>query len=569
VHAAITNADGVMQALLLSWSGKGTKYNNWKYVDRVMKAIIIGFIEDVTVPKGGDELYYSRVKRARSHLKESYGNATPILKEGLEGLFYFEDLLPSLDTECETRRDVQDAAILTQKRSIGLPPPIYRLEAYKEFHRVSTQPAKELSDMQKTIIKDGVNAVWNKAFGNDAFESFRTIARCQRNQKISLGNGADLLHTKANGGKLLSANHYLHHCLPQVVYNLEDGNETDVFVTMEQIQSGEESAGQALFHHAFGEFKKVYGGEGKHPLLFTVKPCGIPDQGKIRVATASHPLHAFLLQPVAQLFKSAYSKIESSTAGMNKQYHLWEFYKRIKPDMVQRVKEEGKPVDRERWLFCKDWKKASDEFTREAVIETLRETGKYFGIPKFYLDMVVWALTAPRIMVLNPKEDVPLEYCPPQWISSTGILQGDPITKNMLHITHVICRHAAMEILTSLAEKSKFFTPLDQKTGVQIASATWRKPSSLFGNQPWSMDKAAKAPPPHIESGGSVDTNLSIFSTVKAADDKEKFIKEVKSYLLEFWGKDGSDNKSMPFNPKELLFATRKRVQEAGAEGKL
>lgn len=562
---ALINTDGVLQTLVLVWSETSIpKFSDWNYVDSVIRSLVMNFIQDITDEgKEGYKTLYSKVKDARSYMKLCFGQNRVMEVEGVENLFYFKDILPLLNVETETRRDVQNIAVLVQKRSTGMPTPLMRLEAYKKYYEITQKRDKPLSDLERTLLEESTRSIWDDCLG-EGEDFLKVLARCQRNEKISLSTSADLLHRKLDGGKLLSANRILHECLPQRVFNLETGEPLNQFVTRESILAGDDSAGQALFFHAFEVFLKCRKeGIETNPLLFTVKPVAVGDQGKYRIATASHPLHAFLLQPIAQLFKSAFLKIPSTKAGMEKQYQMWEFYKRIKPDMVQRVKEKNNLIDRENFFYCEDWEKATDETIRESAAIIFRETGKKLGVPTTLLELGIWALVSPRINVLNPREHIPKEYCPPQFVSYHGILQGDPVTKNILHLIHIVSRRASLTLLNSLAEKSTFFAPVDQKHGIRgrlPTKYTKRDPRIYGGNAGWVASRKENQEELLDDLTGTVKGNLSYAAKgIDPVTQELEFKEKVMDYLLNFFGKKGNPN--MKFNPSELLFV-QKRIDE-------
>lgn len=546
---AITNVDGVMQTLLLCWQGKKDSiFSSWSYVDSIIAKLVIGFVEDV-IKDGevGYESTYLKVKEVRSNIKLKSCQGREFVKEDFKGLFFFEDLMGYLNKEIETRRQVQDIAILTQRRSIGMPTPQMRLEAYKKYYTIATKRERVMNDTERSLIRESTEDLWKTVTEREDF--YKVLVRCQRNEKVSLSSSADLLNSKADGGKLRSANSILHRCLPQKVFNLEDGSFAGSYVTRESIESGTDSVGQALFFHAFERFKECWmNGKGSDPILFTVQPIAVADQGKYRIATASHPLHAFLLQPIAQLLKSAFLRLPSSVAGLNKQHQAWEFYERITPEMVQHVKVQEKLIDRENFFYCEDWTSATDETIRESAAITFKVTGEALGIPRYYLQLAVWALTAPRINIINPKEKVPAEYIPTQFVSTHGILQGDPVTKNILHLMHTVSRVAGEKILMRLAEESKFVAPPDLMAGIRgnnPSSYSRRDPKLYGGDGEWRVS-TKKGPQAPLNAGGlgMVKGNFSLAAKgIDPVTEEEEFKKKVKTYLLNFHGKETEEKR--------------------------
>jgi len=132
---------------------------------------------------------------------------------------------------------------------------------------------------------------------------------------------------------------------------------------------------------------------------------------------------------------------------------MYEFYKRILPEMVTRVQMQDKPLEGESSFYFEDWSTATDNESREAAHLCIMEAGQVLGVPRFYLEIAAWALTAPRINVISNKEkDL---TCPNQFVSTSGVLMGDPVTKTTLQLSHIVSLAAAREVLWGLAEISK------------------------------------------------------------------------------------------------------------------
>jgi len=526
---AFVNCDGVISSILGFSSGRECQLNSWIYMDRVMSYLVHNFVNDVVFEK--DETYksfYERIKDVRGTIKRKLTGESPLTASDVDGIFFYVDMLPILNEPIETRRAVQDLAVLTQKRAIGLPTPMMRLKAYKKYYETCTKPEAELKPYERHLVDYGCEMLWNVLEEKEDF--LEIIARCQRNEKVSISSSADLLSTKEEGGKLRSANLIVNEALPQMLFNLETGEPTGEIITRGDLTAGKSTIGTILLHRAVQAWKGSVSGCPLSALL-SVKPVAVADQGKYRIATASHPLHSFLLQPFAQLAKSALLQFESTKAGMEKQYHMWEFYKRIKPHMVQDVKLEEKLLDRENFIYCSDWSMASDNLSRESVRILLTSMVKALGVPKFYGSLCVMALTAPRVNVLNPTEEIPPDICPAQFVSKTGVLQGDPVTKNVMQLMHIVCRFAAMRVLDDLAESSPIYAPSSVKAGETHRAVThWPigPEKRVWGALP--VRKASHATTP-VDTSGSVNFLFSLLS--KRFTEEEKFHEKVVEFLIE------------------------------------
>jgi len=553
VRNAITNCDGVLQTLSLAWAGKSGPWEQWSYVDRVILFLITGFMKDLHFAgRFGYTDFYSKVKKARGAIKSFIAKEVKLSPSDLgEDMFPYIDLLGYLNHPLETRRQVQDLAILSQTRSIGLPPVSYREEAYQKFYKRAIQEEEPLSELSRTLLED---ALYDVLSGLTDREDFYTIvARAQVNEKVSLSNSSDLLSPKSEGGKINSSYHLLHQSLPIQEFNLETGEELNSWITLDMLREGKSTIGQALFHLSFKRFEFAKRkGVSSDPLLFVVKPVAVPVPGKVRIATASHPLHAAFLQPLAQVMKPALKHFESAKAGMSKQHHMWEFLKRIRPEMVDVASVQSKPRNRENWFYSEDWEAATDNQSRESSHICMLALGRTLGVPSRYLELAVWALTAPRINRIDPKEGV--RDVPSQFVSKRGILQGDPVTKIALQFSHIISLSIAKRMLLEASAISVGFNGVREGEPFRQRPAKWKAPNPLYGTTKYQKTDKGNLSNRTFERSGSVQLTYPIL--IARAEREGKDPKElIKNYLNEFFGKsqDVSGKKPTHMNMKELL----------------
>jgi hypothetical protein len=415
-----------------------------------------------------------------------------------------------------------------------MPPPSYRVEAYEKYFDTVTKVQDPLTGPERRLLVNSTKRVLERLGERPDF--FDIIARCQRNEKLSMSGSADLFSTKKEGGKLSSAHLLLLENLPIKIVNLEDGSCTGDSITRESILCGDRTIGDALLHLSFDRFQRAKSkGIGSDPNLFVVQPVAIADQGKYRVATKSHPLHAFLLQPFAQTAKALLSCLESTRASMGKQFHMWEFYKRIKPDMVDTVRQKDAFLQKENTFYCSDWEKATDETRRESCFLIIREMGRALGIPTAYLELCLWALVSPRVNILNPKEET--GRCPKHFVSTNGVLMGDPVVKNCLQLIHVISREAATDVLERLSEKSVTINPLKiDKSPARKFSLN--QPKIFGGPEGWKGGFLKETRPTSSARvlGNSVILSYPLIAK-KAREEGGEVESEVKAYLDQHFGR--------------------------------
>jgi len=526
---AIINVDGVLASLILVWAQK-PEFNDWEYVDRVVVKLVKSFVDDL-FEENPDLLNYKLIKEVKQKIKCQVTKERSLTKEDMGGYFFFEDILPLLNEKVDTRLQLQRLSIISQTRSIGIPPNPLRLAAYEKYYKTVTFQDRELTSEERSIIRGATNDVWRNVVKKEE-DFYSVLSRCQMHEKVSLSTSADLLNSTEAGGKLKSANQLINAGFKVPVVNLETGKLTGSLISKESIENGVHTIGELIFYHSVNRFKHCFEGK-KDPILFTVKPVAVADQGKYRIATAGHPDHASLLQPVAQLLKSAFLRLESTRGGMDKQHHMWEFYKRIQPYMVNDLRMPGDPPkNHETFFYFEDWSMATDNFHKHAAAIMMHKTLEFLGVPRFYSRLCELALTAPRINMLNPGEKIPDNICPQMFISQRGIFQGDPVTKNMLQLCHIVSREVASQALNVLSERN----PTPAYESILRGRTENRKPNAeyVLENNVWIKVNHLKASSKPVSLTGPVYFRAPIVNlkmNKRPLENEQEFRKLLKEFL--------------------------------------
>jgi hypothetical protein len=368
------------------------------------------------------------------------------------------------------------------------------------------------------LIKTATRMVWEAELPDDKLPS--VIVSGSRNAKLSMTTNADFLSKKKDGGKLSSASKLLQVIFPQKIYNLETGEPTGQEISFADVENGKFSPAEAIFQHSFQEFLSVYRG-GENLELFAARAVAVSIQGKYRIATSSHFLHASFLQPAMQVLKSGCKRIESTSASFSKGNQAWEFVKKIEPWMLPAFTDAKSPITGKNLkFFCSDWEMATDALLRQSCAITVDETARYLGLPNLYRQMVVWAFTHPRLIFLPTGigEDLPTSF-----VSTRGVLQGDPITKVALQLTHTVSRIVARRRLRTAAQHSIILrsnprgreaeqTAKWSKVNLQEEELKQKKSESIFGKSTkrsaktaeWELIKSVEHKEPSSQQYGRV-----------------------------------------------------------------
>lgn len=463
----INSCDGVLTTLFLLWEGMGDLGRpSWGFVNRTQLYVLHGFLRDYSIPLDSDEpTFYEKVKDMKNYIlgNVSKGVRISVEESPFPELFIFHSAILFFQRKLVYRHQIVKLRIISDTRCVGLPPPVMREKAYEGFWKEATTPSKVPSKEEILLTKIGLRRTLERV---EEKENLRGLfERAYRNEKVSLSGSADLESSVEDGGKILSANLYIKEAIEKKIplINLETGKKLST-PSMDDLKTGKVTPAQLLLSYAVQEYSKgidsLMRGEEPEAPLFDVRAVAVSDQSKYRIVTAGHFLYNVLLQPVAQVFKALFKVLESTSAGMEKQFHMWEFFKRIPREMLQYVRTPRNPQEVENFFYCEDWKKATDKMNKFIARIVLMDLMEWVGIPKFYRDVVDKVYTLPkRVLIPVMYRDIPQEF-----FQVSGVFQGDPVTKNLLQISHIVSREAGRFILRSLAEKSHY------QRGLQISA---------------------------------------------------------------------------------------------------
>jgi len=268
--------------------------------------------------------------------------------------------------------------------------------------------------------------------------------------KISLSDSGEFFTTTDVGGKLEAARLVLQHNpeIPEI--SLHTGEPTGVI-----LKEGPDNQGERLFHWAIGLFRNRSSVYDRNCMSCRVSL--VAELGKFRTITISHLSHAILLHPMSHLGLKVLEVFPSSESGIGAANHAWNVFKRLShknPSAYFLFKEEIRTA-----VYSTDWEQATDYGDRYISGAILNRFLNLLGVPKWYREAIVFALTAPRQV-----ETLDKKGCPVDWFFTTrGILMGDPCTKVVLHLFHLVGRRLTEDLLHQIFKEKDFDISSDEE----------------------------------------------------------------------------------------------------------
>jgi len=158
----------------------------------------------------------------------------------------------------------------------------------------------------------------------------------------------------------------------------------------------------------------------------------VAELGKYRTITVSCLQHAVLLHPFSHMGIKILEAIPSSESGVGAANQAWNFFKRLshKNPSASFIFNENIETS----VVSTDWEEAtnySDPYIAGAMLNRLCSL---LGVPKWYRETMLFALTAPRQVETLDRNQCPVSL----FYTKRGVLMGDPVTKVVLHLYHLI-----------------------------------------------------------------------------------------------------------------------------------
>jgi len=425
LRSMLAVVDGLLMQVVLAFPGS-PEFQNWKRIDQISRSMISNILVDYFKDLNPERITtYEKVKMVRKSIKEMGFNPIKSMKDVVVPRELSAIRVALSLIRGETPLKYYQVMIMSQTRASGVPPrSVYEKTLKKTREVLMTPSSPDLYESVKGPLTRAVDHLYSELLtrvsNKDGF--FESVVK---SSKISLSDSGEFFVKTDDGGKLEAARRVLkaHPEIDEI--NLHTGERTGNVLTKENSKPGER-----LFHWSCGKFtdrSKIYQNNSMSCRISLVA-----ELGKYRLITVSALQHAVLLHPFSHMGLKILEAFPSSESGVGAANHAWNFFQRIshKNPSASFVFNETNTTS----VFSTDWSEAtnySDPYVARAMLNRLMYS---LGVPNWYRESVILALTAPRQVEYMDRNGVPisLEY------TKRGVLMGDPVTKIVLHLTHLV-----------------------------------------------------------------------------------------------------------------------------------
>jgi len=437
----LATVDGLLMQLVLCFPDRKA-IMNWSFMDRVTNSLICCMLPDYFRDKNNDVsrvTTFEKVKRLRKAIKMFGFNQISTEDSVIvpQELSFFRFILKHLGHKKDPISAYRTMT-MSQTRASGVPPLVVYKKTMDKIVSILKEPQSPGTFLRfRPFIRPAIEEIYFEVLqslgGNENRDRF--FSRCVSAAKISLSDSGEFFTKHGEGGKLEAARRVLIG-LPEVdKIDLNTGQKIGKLVRTNSNQ------GEMLFYWACNQFhdrNKCYDRN-----IMSVRISLVAELGKYRAITVSHLAHAVLLHVLSHVLLEFLRVIPSSESGIGAANHAWNFFKRLSHKNPSANFIFG---DKDVYLFSTDWEQATDFCDHTVAQALLNMLCSMFGVPEWYRQTCVFALCAPRqVETLDPEERT-LEV----FYTQRGELMGDPVVKVILHVYHLVCRHAAKAFMSGL-----------------------------------------------------------------------------------------------------------------------
>jgi len=437
LRSILATVDGMLMQVVMAFPGT-PEFQNWKRIDQIQRSLIANLVADYFRDSDPERMTtFEKVKRVRKDIKKEVFNplgSTVNVEVPRE--------LSAMRVMCslirgKTPLSYLQGMILSQTRASGVPPRSLYDKTLERTKEILTTPSDKIAfeTIQKPLC-EAVDHVYSDLLTRlgptelrDAF-----FQKVSDQSKISLSDSGEFFHPTNEGGKLEAARIVLQ-ANPEVPeVNLQDGSLTGRMLTAENSAQGER-----LFHWSCGKFrdrKTLYDNNSMSCRISLVA-----ELGKYRTITVSTLQHAVFLHPLSHMGLKILEAFPSSESGIGAANHSWNFFKRLShknPSASFIFREDVETV-----VMSTDWKNATDHCDHYIAGAMFNRLFSQLGLPTWYRQMAHFALCAPRQVETLDRNGVPVDC----FFTKRGVLMGDPVTKVILHLYHLVGRRMSNNLM--------------------------------------------------------------------------------------------------------------------------
>nr|WPR16645.1 MAG: RNA-dependent RNA polymerase [Lwood associated narna-like virus] len=435
-RSMLATVDGLLMQTVLAFPGS-EEFQNWDRLDQIQCGLISNLLEDYFRDLDANRVTtFEKVKRVRKDIKmHGFNPSSDLSKVDVPREISAMRVACSL-VRGKTPLSHYQVMILSQTRASGVPPRIVYDRTLAKTKAILTTPSsKELLEFIAGPLSRAVDHFYidllTRLGEQDKRESF--FDSVMKSSKISLSDSGEFFTNTNVGGKLEASRRVLQTHPEIQEINLHTGDYTGNILTKSS------PIGERLFHWACGKFKnrrEVYSNNSMSCRISLVA-----ELGKYRTITVSTLQHALLLHPFSHMGLKILEAIPSSESGIGAANHSWNFFKRLshKNPSASFIFNENIQTS----VLSTDWSSATDYCDPYIAGAMLNRLCKSLGVPNWYRESMLFALTAPRQVETLDRNGVPVE----KFYTSRGVLMGDPVTKVVLHLHHLIGARIAGDLL--------------------------------------------------------------------------------------------------------------------------
>nr|WPR16639.1 MAG: RNA-dependent RNA polymerase [Yellow silver pine associated narna-like virus] len=435
-RSLLATIDGLLMQVVLALPGN-SEFQNWERLDQLQRGAISNILDDYFRDQNPERITtFEKVKKVRKDIKmHGFNPISNLSKVDVPRELSAMRVACSL-VRGKTPLSHYQVMILSQTRASGIPPRIVYDRTLAKTKAILTTPSsKELYELIAGPLARATDHFYSDLLvrlgGAETRDLF--FQGVVRNSKISLSDSGEFFTKTDVGGKLEASRRVLTSNPLIKEVNLETGK-----FTGKELDSSS-PIGERLFHWSCGKFvnrREVYSNNSMSCRISLVA-----ELGKYRTITVSTLQHALFLHPFSHMGLKILEALPSSQSGIGAANHSWNFFKRLshKNPSASFIFDENIQTT----VLSTDWSSATDYCDPYIAGAMLNRLCVSLGVPRWYRETMLFALTAPRQVELLDRNGAPVEV----FYTKRGVLMGDPVTKVVLHLHHLIGARLAGDLL--------------------------------------------------------------------------------------------------------------------------
>lgn len=337
--------------------------------------------------------------------------------------------------------------LFSQTRGMGTPPSVVALQAKQKLLFTLSKPSAPLPDESKGLLKAGLDTICAE-MPDAAFTGLTTKAR------ITITTSACWSELSKDGGTCTAVSKYMSSAKFSLVpiRCLETGKVVD------RVESSTLEPGELIFWVCLQKVLTMKIEDVSKAYALIVK-----EPGKGRAITKGHACLKIVLDVVNKICSHPLTKLESSSSGMGKSHHGWNFFKTFFEEEMQEVIFKRKTREKKAYtaytevyetyddvfVSSTDYENATDYLVHEVAEIIGRTWMNKCGIPPLLQKIVVQTCYRPRLVFFKATGPLKSIGVPTDEdtirciLMERGVLMGDPLTKVVLHLVNILVRTIA------------------------------------------------------------------------------------------------------------------------------